>query len=382
MSSPISPDIVYKLRGVGDPALSPDGTRLAYTQSWIDQSDGIESRSRIMMLDMPGGKGWEFTQGNKDSVPKFSPDGRVLAFLRPDDSGKKQVWRMEAGGGEARALTNAPGGVTEYSWSPDGQRLVFRADVEPEESGTDENDDSIPRTIVVSRIRYRYDTLGWRGDAHHHLFVVDADGENSRQITDGDWDDQSAEWSPDGESIAFLSGRRDDRDFFSLTELYVVPSGGGEAEMRSQGLSGVGALSWSPDGKRMAVLATEDPDGLVAWQAWLYVVQAGKAPQRLTDDSMKPYLGFPSINQPPVLSWTGDDRILFLGDAQGESFLYEVPTEGGQVRTVAGGRLPDYGADSGSAVQPGGGPIGECGLSRRFVPDRYRFGSGWQTNRR
>ena len=337
MSNPISPDIVYKLRSVGDPALSPDGTRLAYTQSWIDQSDGIESRSRIMMLDMPGGEGREFTQGNKDSLPKFSPDGRLLAFLRPDDSGKKQVWRMESDGGEARTLTNSPGGITEFSWSPDGQRLVFRADVEPEESVTDEKDDSIPRTRVVSRIRYRYDTLGWRGDAHHHLFVVDADGENSRQITDGDWDDQSAEWSPDGESIAFLSGRRDDRDLFSLTELYVVSAGGGEAEMRSQGLSGVGALTWSPDGKRMAVLATEDPDGLVAWQAWLYVVEPGKTSQRLTDDSLKPYLGFPSINQPPEMSWTGDGRILFLADAQGESFLYEVPADGGEVRTVMGG---------------------------------------------
>ena len=337
MSSHISPDMVYKLRAVGDPELSPDGSRLAYTQSWIDQGDGIESRSRIMMLDMPGGEGWEFTQGNKDSLPKFSPDGRTLAFLRPDDSGKKQVWRMEAGGGEARALTQADGGVTEFSWSPDGQRLVFRTDVEPEESVTDEKDDSIPRTRVVSRLRYRYDTLGWRGDAHHHLFLVDANGENSRQITDGDWDDQSAEWSPDGESIAFLSGRRDDRDLFSLTELYVVSACGGDAEMRSQGLSGVGAITWSPDGKRMAVLATEDPDGLVAWQAWLYVVEPGKAPRRLTDDSLKPYLGFPSINQPPELSWTGDGRILFLGDAQGESFLYEVPADGGPVRTVAGG---------------------------------------------
>ena len=67
MSSPISPDIVYKLRGVGDPALSPDGTRLAYAQSWIDQSDGFESRSRIVMLGMPGGEAYEFTQGNKAS---------------------------------------------------------------------------------------------------------------------------------------------------------------------------------------------------------------------------------------------------------------------------------------------------------------------------
>ena len=337
MSSPISPDIVYKLWGVGDPALSPDGSRLAYSQSWIDQGDGMESRSRIMMLDLPGVDSREFTQGNKDTVPKFSPDGRTLAFLRPDDAGKRQVWRMDAGGGEARLLTNAPGGVTEFSWSPNGLRLVICADVDPEASAEDENDGSIPKTRVVRRIRYRYDTVGWRGDAHHHLFIVDADGENLRQITDGDWDDLSPKWSPDGASIAFLSGRRDDRDFRALTELYVVPAGGGQAELRSEGLSGVGAVTWSPGGDRMAVLGTEDPDGLVAWQAWLYVLEPGKDPQRLTDDSIKPYLGFPSINQPPEMAWTGDGRILLLGDKQGESFLFEIPVGGGPVRTVAGG---------------------------------------------
>ena len=337
MNSPISPDIVYKLRGVGDPSLSPDGTRLAYFQSWIERGDEVESRSRIMMLDLPGGAVREFTQGIKDTVPKFSPDGRILAFLRPDESGKRQVWRMEAGGGEARSLTSVPGGVTEFSWSPDGQRLVICADVDPEASAKDDNNGSTPKTRVVSRIRYRYDTLGWRGDSHYHLCIVDADGENSRQITDGDWDDLSPQWSPDGVSIAFLSGRADDRDFRALTELYVVPAGGGEAQLRSQGLSGVGAVTWSPDGNRMAVLATEDPDGLVAWQAWLYVLEPGKAAHRLTDDSIKPYLGFPSINQPPELAWTGDGRILFLGDKQGESFLFEIPVAGGPVRTVAGG---------------------------------------------
>ena len=133
----------------------------------------MESRSRIMMLDLPGGDSHEFTQGDKDTVPKFSPDGRTLAFLRPDDTGKRQVWRMEAGGGEARSLTNAPGGVTEFSWSPNGQRLVICADVDPEAS--DEDTGSIPKTRVVRRIRYRYDTVGWRGDAHHHLFIVEAD---------------------------------------------------------------------------------------------------------------------------------------------------------------------------------------------------------------
>ena len=108
MSSPISPDVVYRLRGVADPALSPDGLRLAYTYSWVD-GEGLDSRSRIMMMDLATGRPDEFTQGTGDTASKFSPDGGNLGFLRPDDEGRRQLWRMGAGGGEARPLTTAPG---------------------------------------------------------------------------------------------------------------------------------------------------------------------------------------------------------------------------------------------------------------------------------
>ena len=64
-----------------------------------------------------------------------------------------------------------------------------------------------PRVTEIHRIRYRFDTLGWRGDAHFHLFTVNvADGETS-QLTDGDWDDYAGVWSPDGSLVAFISGR-------------------------------------------------------------------------------------------------------------------------------------------------------------------------------
>ena len=87
-----------------------------------------------------------------------------------------------------------------------------------------------PTVTVVNRVRYRYDSMGWRGNAHHHLFVVNVGGGDPVQITDGDWDDFSPVWSPDGSKIAFISGRRDDRDLRALTEVYVVPAEGGEAE--------------------------------------------------------------------------------------------------------------------------------------------------------
>ena len=339
MSSPIGPEVAHRLKSISDPSLSPDGSRVAYALSWAEPPE-MNSRSRIMMLDVDQGTTVEFTQGNRDSAPRFSPEGKSLAFFRVDAESKRQVWVMGAGGGEARQATAHAQGVNDFNWSPDGRHMVICADVDPNQPGVEIPDPDTPKVRVVRRIRYRYDTLGWRGDTHTHLFLVDVDGPEPQagaQLTGGDWDDLAPVWSPDGSRIAFLSGRRDDRDTRDFAQVYVVSAEGGESVSWSQGLTTVGALSWSPDSRTLLVIGSQDPQGLVLWQGWLYILEPGQEPKKITDDSIKPYLSMPALARPTELGWAQDGTIWFLGEKRGESFLIQSTTAGGAGKFKYGG---------------------------------------------
>ena len=336
MTNPITPDLVYNIKTVGDPALSPDGTLVAYTLGWVDK-DSLESRSRITLMDLGKGSSNELTHGDKDAAAKFSPDGSEVAFLRSEGGGPSQVWAIGADGQNERQLSHLEKGVFDYEWSPDGKRLVICADVDPDSGDSPAVPEGVPQVTVVQRIRYRYDTLGWRGDSHFHLFVLDLDNGETRQITDGDWDDTAPVWCPDGSQVAFISGRRDDRDFLALSEVYSVAATGGESRLLSDGLFSVGALTWSPDGRRVAVVGSDAPQGMVLWQGWIYVLEDGEEPRKLTDDTIKPYLGFPSVMRPAVLRWADDGRIVYLGERKGESFLFQTPSKGGPSKVIWGG---------------------------------------------
>ena len=344
MSSAFAPDMVRHLKAVADPSLAPDGSRVVFTYGWVEE-ESLESRTRLRMFplnDAAGDPGEDFTQGVRDSSPKFSPDGGTVAFLRPDGGGLRQVWLINADGGEARQLTRSTGNVIDLSWAPDSTRLVYSADVNPESEHTAAGNASLPQVRIASRIKYRYDGLGWRGDAHFHLFVLSVSSGDSIQITDGDWDDVLPAWSPQGDRIAFVSSRREDRDISSRSEAYVVSANGlsgQEPVCWSQGLETVGALSWSPDGRQLLAAGSPEAHGLGLWQSWLYVLEPGRAPQCLTDDSIRPCLGMPAISPTPEMRWLSDGRIVFLGESRGESYIMETTASGGETRRVAGGGM-------------------------------------------
>ena len=117
----------------------------------------------------------------------------------------------------------------------------------------------------------------------------------------------------------------------------MISLSGGEPQLWSEGLAGVGALAWSPHSDRLVAVASESPGYMVVWQGWLYLLEPGSPPQRLTDDSFRPCLGFPPWSRSPEIRWTRDDRIILLGDRRGESYLYQVSATTGEATALLGG---------------------------------------------
>jgi dipeptidyl aminopeptidase/acylaminoacyl peptidase len=104
-------------------------------------------------------------------------------------------------------------------------------------------------------------------------------------------------------------------------------------------LYSIGALCWSPDSRRLLVVGSDDPIGSASYQGWLFVLEAGQRPRRISDDAFRPATGFYPVISAPELRWTADGRILLLADVRGESFVYEMPAGGGRARSIAGGGL-------------------------------------------
>lgn len=339
MTKPIAPDLIFHLTSVADPALSPDGSTLLFTKAKID-GESMEGKSQIMKMNLSDECTLPFTQGPKDGMPKYSPDGQKIAFFRVDKNQKRQLWSIPAGGGEAEKLTEIPGGLSNFVWSPDSQKICFVADVDPDHVEENLEGPRIPRTKVVTRMRYRFDTLGWIGNKHRHLFVIDLSEGKARQLTDGDWDDGAPDWSPDSKQIAFVSSRTEQRELEFVSEAYVVSADGGEPELRSQELHNVAAAKWSPDGNKLLAIASEDAELSSMWQGFFYILESGKSPIAITDDSLKLASGFGPVIPAPEIRWTADGEIYFLSESKGESFYCKVSETGGEVtRITSGGAL-------------------------------------------
>ena len=338
MSKPITPDHIFDIPSVSQPRLSTDGSTLAFVKTSIDRST-MERHSHLVVSQHPFDELSALTDGTSDTAPVI--DGERVLFLRPDDCGNKQVWTIPLDGGEPQRITDLAGGVEEFALSPNGDRIAAVSSVDPD--APDDADSGLPRVRIVRRIRYRHDYTGFTGDAFRQMFIVDAETGDARQITDGEGDNWSPTWSPDGRSLAFISDDIEGRDFTTNTQVKVVSVPDGEPVSWSEALPYVWAVAWSPDGESLAAIGCHDPDMWDPRSAWLYILDGQGGARRITDGLYTPV---PECG----LSWTAERGITFVGAHRGEYFVCNIRPDGSDFRRItSGGALFESATFDGSA---------------------------------
>ena len=302
------------------PTISPDGKRIVFAVTRPD-IDGDAYVGQLWQAPADASSPPErLTRGFHDFSPAFSPDGSTIAFLRATSDGAPQLQVVRAAGGEPLQVTDRKLGVSDFSWSPDGSRLVFVSRV-PEEGryGTVEGiSSSAEPARTITTTRYLSNGVGYTIDRHAQLFVVDVpdigaepfvksapypganndatgrpDGEPSglptaRQLTSAAADHAHPRFTPDGSEITFVASLHEGSDSDLRSGAYSVPAAGGDiATLVGPELDlGVEDILVEPSGSAFVLASETGPTGLefVGTNAALYVRSAaGAALTRLTD---------------------------------------------------------------------------------------------------
>jgi dipeptidyl aminopeptidase/acylaminoacyl peptidase len=217
---------LYLLRQVVDCVLHPDGRRVVYAVSGADEKTD-SYRQQLWLHD--GDIARPVTEVHSAHSPRFSPDGRWLAYIAHEHKKPGVLKVLNLGGGEPVALATFDDGVGEPVWLPNSSGLVVAAPTrDAEQKGkTREQLADKPRPRHIESTQYRFNGRGWINDRRIHLFLVllpEPGGVTPEavQLTDGSQDDTDPAVSPDGATLAFVSARHADAEWVGGNTVWTI----------------------------------------------------------------------------------------------------------------------------------------------------------------
>jgi len=341
------PADINRLATVGEPRISPEGEWIAYTIERDDLEED-EARSRIWMVPAAGGDAVSMTaEDESSSRPRWSPDGKYLAFLSARDDKPTQVWLLARHGGEAQQVTDTAQSVSSFEWSPDSSRLLLllkdpsKAELAAREGGEDYEEEA-PPPWVIDRRQFKQDWVGYLDRRRTHIYVLDLESKEVLQVTNGDYDDAQPAWSPDGTRIAFVSNRTEEPDGNYNDDIWVVRSEPGhEAVQVTRGSGTDASPAWSPDGRSIAHTSTVDVGAMLYATAHLAITPAEGGDTRLLVEALDRNAFQPAFSPDGKQLW-------FLLEDSGEQILARVNAGGGKVERVLLGQDVVYEYNIGS----------------------------------
>jgi dipeptidyl aminopeptidase/acylaminoacyl peptidase len=348
---------LLKFRWIADPQIAPDGSQVAYVLVTVNEKEDRYDTSLFAVSTAGGSAPRRLTAGPRDTAPRWSPDGRTLAFLRSEEKSPPQIHLLSMTGGEARRLTDMPKGAGAPVWSPSGKAIAFTSTTWPEdfaERDAKKQGKEVPKKSdvhVVTRAEYRFNGAGWLepGRRSHVWTVAVSEGDGpveAKAVTSGKFNEGELEWSRDGSRILFVSNRVEEAYYVPPdSNVYAVPAGGGELTTVIDIDGPVDGPSASPDGTRFAFAGFVNPQAVQSHtQSELFVWEGGRATQ-LTGKQDFEIGGGPLGDQrsprggsPQPIIWTRDGKSLITGLTEhGRSNLARIDVASKQVTRLTEG---------------------------------------------
>jgi dipeptidyl aminopeptidase/acylaminoacyl peptidase len=340
---PFSVHDMVAMERLGDPQPSPDGKQVVFTRRTYDAAEN-KTRTNLWMVSIDGLSLRQVTSAKAtDGSPRWSPDGRTIAFIS-NRGGSSQIWTIDVAGGEARQRTTFPVDVDNAQWSPDGTRLAFSAEVYPDCGDlkcTAERDKDAEENPVKARLHTRlmfrhWDA--WEDGKRSHIFVWRAGGGEPVDLMKGVDADSPTKpfggaedfaWSPDGRQVAFTAKMTDDAAWSTDLDVYLAAADGSGFRCLTEPNEAVDVRPvFSPDGGRIAYLAMDRP-GYEADRQRVAVYDVASGKSRILTQGWD--------RSADSLAWSADGKRIFVtAGEEARSKIFSVDAASGRVAPVIG----------------------------------------------